>query len=608
MKGLDQLKSRVIFKFPFLNPLFLENERMLEWPFSECILVTAYDLLKNDPLISKLQRQGSTLKEYFVERGFNKNIKIMADTGIFAFEFRKAKLDLSIPIEIPDKLENKDIFMAYELIDPDYLVAPDEIILWEDSLEVSNKKIQTMEGNLNETLDRFDRSKIYAVLQGIETVQINYFCDMFKSLKIERVARGGLLPLIKNKAVFSRLLRESELLARNAGIKELHGFGLPGVNSLPEYFVNNTYDTIDTSTIYFYTLDKRYLDEGGRLIPVKNAFFNNCGCEYCANLLQMRGYPNSGNFMINLYSHNSLMVIKLLGRILNDPDYLKKHRGRYYRRKIIERDTVENYSEIITTAGAIDSKNKELMGNSKVHKNRLDFLKLKKARFENIRIAVISSCSKSKKYFIKGQPDCNSLDSQEKRESVRGKYSDVLLPARELYMGYQHRSIQRALRELRKRYTVDHYIVSAGFGLVHEDYYLPPYDCTFSDRSPREVDKMRLNLGLLDSLAKMNTIYDLVYLALGKDYLEAFGCLKNFGKLGGEIIYFSDKREVKGRLVGFTQDEFSQLETDGKTFYPNLDFTLTIKGNLLHNFAKSRLTSFVEYWHTLVECNCDCKK
>ena len=93
MQGLDHLKSRVIFKFPFQNSLFLEYPLMLKWPFSDTILVTAYDLLKKDSMLSRMQREGSTLREYLTEKGFNTDIKIMADTGIFAFEFRKAKLD-----------------------------------------------------------------------------------------------------------------------------------------------------------------------------------------------------------------------------------------------------------------------------------------------------------------------------------------------------------------------------------------------------------------------------------------------------------------------------------------------------------------------------------
>lgn len=89
MQGLvDDLKSKIIFKFPFQNPLFLEDDLMLDWIFSDTILVTAYDLLKNDTLLTRFQREGSTLREYFINKGFNKNIKIMADTCIFAYEFR----------------------------------------------------------------------------------------------------------------------------------------------------------------------------------------------------------------------------------------------------------------------------------------------------------------------------------------------------------------------------------------------------------------------------------------------------------------------------------------------------------------------------------------
>ena len=92
---------------------------------------------------------------------------------------------------------------------------------------------------------------------------------------------------------------------------------------------------------------------------------------------------------------------------------------------------------------------------------------------------------------------------------------------------------------------------------------------------------------------------------MGRDYIGAFGGVETFKNLGREVIYFSEDREVNGNLVGFTRDEFSRMEEEGVKFNPKIDFTLNILGNLLQNFAKSKKSSFVEYWHSLVECNCE---
>lgn len=83
------LGENLIYKYPFQNPIFNESKELLDWTFSKIILITAFDLLRNDGLVSFLQRSGSTLKEYIRDFGFNKDVKIMVDTGIFEVEAKK---------------------------------------------------------------------------------------------------------------------------------------------------------------------------------------------------------------------------------------------------------------------------------------------------------------------------------------------------------------------------------------------------------------------------------------------------------------------------------------------------------------------------------------
>ena len=89
--------SKLIYKFPFSNPLFLTYDILLNWKLSNTILVTSYDLIKDEQLMIYLTRKGITLNEYLKEKGFNKDVKIVCDTGIFEYEAKKAKLKIDMP-------------------------------------------------------------------------------------------------------------------------------------------------------------------------------------------------------------------------------------------------------------------------------------------------------------------------------------------------------------------------------------------------------------------------------------------------------------------------------------------------------------------------------
>lgn len=42
---MTNLQSKLIYKYPFSNPLFVGHELLLNWNLSETVLITAYDLL-----------------------------------------------------------------------------------------------------------------------------------------------------------------------------------------------------------------------------------------------------------------------------------------------------------------------------------------------------------------------------------------------------------------------------------------------------------------------------------------------------------------------------------------------------------------------------------
>ncbi len=591
LEVINGLQQQLCIKLPFHNPLFLENENILNWEFSKSVLITAYDLLRDDRLITDLQRSGSTLKEYLKERGFNPEVEIFADTGIFALEFRKSRMKDS---SIKAKLQVNDIFMAYELIDPDYLIAPDEIITLKDDLESTLKKLDIIEANLSATVDRFDRDKIYATIQGLEFAHMQRLGDNIQELKIKNAARGGLIPLRRNYAAYKRILTESETIARLAGIENLHAFGMPGIASLKDIFIANSYDSVDTSTIYFYTVDHQYINNQGELIRVKDAHFNLCECIYCDQLQLMKEYPTSGRFMMNLFGHNASMMNRFMEKLDYDPRFFDKIPRKYYIRKVINRASFPN---TLTPADKIDEY-KKLINSSEMHNKRIE-TKIEK---NGKGILVISSCSQSKKYRVADQPDYFRLQTKEDRENELLKFEDILLPANEMYCGWQHRSISKAINILRNTQKVDHFIVSAGFGLIKENTMIPPYDTTFSGRTDREIDTMSESLQIRNKLMKLNG-YRLAYIALSRDYIKACGGLDTFKHLGDEVVIFGEEM-VDAPLFSYSTNEFRYLEQEGLSFEPDMQLNLRIKGDILQNFARSREKQFINYWHSLIYCNC----
>ena len=191
----DTLQSKLIFKYSFSNPLFLEHELLLNWSFSDTVLITAYDLLKNDFLVYHLSHTGSTLKEHLHTIGFNKNVKILADTGIFEFEPIKAHLDIAVYESVPHEFSLQDIFFAYELIDPDYIISPDDIILQSDSHQTAQNKVQSMINLFFSTLEVFGSSKqqIIPVIQGYDRDTVAPLLQRNSDEHITKIARGGLI-------------------------------------------------------------------------------------------------------------------------------------------------------------------------------------------------------------------------------------------------------------------------------------------------------------------------------------------------------------------------------------------------------------------------------
>lgn len=227
---------------------------------SDTVLITAYDLLKDDHLVTYLVRSGSTLKEYLWSKGFNKNIKILAYTGIFEFEARRANMDFVTFDTTPHEFTTEDIYFAYKLIDPDFLISPDEIILQTHSETEAHDIVSRMISLFQDTCDSFDKKKIIPVIQGFDEETITPLLEAYKSEHIESLARGGLIPLWRNSFnAFEDVVSLTRNLSIDYGIDNLHSFGLPSLMTIKSYFIDNSYTSLDTSIIYFRTAQREYL-------------------------------------------------------------------------------------------------------------------------------------------------------------------------------------------------------------------------------------------------------------------------------------------------------------------------------------------------------------
>ena len=141
-----------------------------------------------------------------------------------------------------------------------------------------------------------------------------------------------------------------------------------------------------------------------------------------------------------------------------------------------------------------------------------------------MKILVIASCSKTKSIKYPHQPVCNEIQSKESLEKFLPRFP-IKKPARDLYRGALNLSTNSAVRLLKKNFDVSYYFVSAGFGLIEENEILPPYECSFSDMRKDQIlersQLLNIPADFQELIAKENP--DLIYLALGKDYLTALG-------------------------------------------------------------------------------------
>jgi hypothetical protein len=143
--------------------------------------------------------------------------------------------------------------------------------------------------------------------------------------------------------------------------------------------------------------------------------------------------------------------------------------------------------------------------------------------------------------------------------------------------------ILRSIRDV----EVHLYIVSAGFGLLEENEKVPPYECSFTGMKKSEIKDRSQQLAIPSSFARVcETRYDLLYLALGKDYLTAIG-LEWITNVVGTVVMFDPKIIVDSSvIIASGPDIVKALSHQGHKIHGITGF----KGDLLRILASYALS------------------
>ena len=181
---------------------------------------------------------------------------------------------------------------------------------------------------------------------------------------------------------------------------------------------------------------------------------------------------------------------------------------------------------------------------------------------ENSKMLIISSRS-AKKHGI-GNDKCyiptTILDNPKMRRHIEEKFPESTYPAKDLYLGRQHILVVQGFELLKQvpGLEVELFIYSAGYGLVHSDDFLIPYDVTFSNMGRREKKARGAFLGMPNRYIQLIRDYDLVVHLLGADYLTSMNLPHSLPT--NPLLLFVGGRSI-GRMLP-DQPNICLFETD----------------------------------------------
>ena len=220
-----------------------------------------------------------------------------------------------------------------------------------------------------------------------------------------------------------------------------------------------------------------------------------------------------------------------------------------------------------------------------------------------MHILVVDQCSGSKESpewfdaFDTTAIDNSSLDELRTRDRT------PTYAAHALYTGRQQQYIGEAVDRLREAGdTIERFYISAGFGLVHEETEIPPYEATFKDYDEAGIQERSDDLDIgsnLLGLVDKGPAYDIIFFALGSDYYESFDLTHILDAIPGStlVVLFNREEDVDQRPNTVSiPARTAEAKEQGST-------VIGLKGHYLKQFAAHRANGTpIESTTDLIEC------
>lgn len=143
------------------------------------------------------------------------------------------------------------------------------------------------------------------------------------------------------------------------------------------------------------------------------------------------------------------------------------------------------------------------------------------------RLLVVSACTAKKNCGTLSQNSQLSekdFDDPSRRMDGEKRLAKYCLPAAKMYTGYGHKFVREGVALLREHgFSLSHFILSAGYGLISENDMIAPYNVTFAGASKSWIQGRGEKLHLRQKLTKIAGNHDRTILILGREYFEAMG-------------------------------------------------------------------------------------
>jgi len=202
------------------------------------------------------------------------------------------------------------------------------------------------------------------------------------------------------------------------------------------------------------------------------------------------------------------------------------------------------------------------------------------------KVLVITSCTGEKKYHPENQLVQADFQNKEKLQKRESELADFACKAAEMYTGMQHLRLMEGINAIRSKLgndAVDLFIVSAGYGLLHESSQIVPYEVTFNSMSASEIVTWSETLGIHNALNQVISKYDLVFFLLGDKYLRAVNLPLEGVRKGQQILVFASGTSKKMVPLASPYNFIEVGQEDAKSFRYGL---VGLKGYLFKLLSK----------------------